>query len=255
MWAGKAQLRNPELWIERIVNAGFDSVHVVVNDLSRWRVRSDGSVTRGLGRGKSATHWETYDRSKLLRFAELATAAGLEVHTLFWCVPTLRGIRAAARWLNSFAAKTPIVSHVLDGEEPITRSSYADFCGSVTDCARAMRTRIRGRLGVTHIGYAPLTRLRPFCEQFDFSLPQTYLTTTSGLSESSVGRLVERARDVLNARHVVGGFALYRQTRRNNIAATLGALEAHGVTEAVGWHASNLRSARIRRQLAQAREV
>lgn len=239
VWAGKSQLRRPEQWVDRIIASGCTRVDLIVNDLSAWRVRKSGKVTsRGINKSK---HWDTYNPDKLERFAKVAVDAGLEVHTLFWAVPTRKGFISAACWLHTFAETTGVAGHVLDCEEPITKSSFVDYDGDVQRAAAHLASMIQQPLGVTHIGYAPVSKVAPFVRVADYALPQTYLTTTSGLKKESVARLVDRTVHKLGARSVVGGFALYRQPRPDNIAVTLRALSDCGVHTAVGWHAAGLR--------------
>ena len=239
VWAGRQQLRNPEKWVDLILSSGCKRVDLVVNDLSAYRVRKSGLVTR---RGvPTRKHFDTYDTAKLEKFSRVAVDAGLEVHTLFWAVPTMRGITQAACWLNTFASVGGVAGHVLDAEEPITKSSYVDYNHDVELAARHLDQVLHRPWGVTHIGYAPIKYVSPFVKRASYALPQTYLTTTSGLTASSIPRLVERTRVKLGAKQVVGGFALYRQPKRDNIAKTLEALKNLDINLAVGWHAAGLR--------------
>ena len=239
VWAGKAQLRNPQKWIDLIQKSGCTRVDLIVNDLSRWRVSSKGRVSsRGI---RKPAHWATYDTDKLERFCKLAVDAGLEVHTLFWAVPTKKGFISAACWLHTFAEVAGASGHVLDAEEPITKSSFVDYDGDPERAAAHLASMMTRPLGVTHIGYAPISKVAPFVRFADYALPQTYLTTTSGLKVSSIPRLINRTVEKLGARSVVGGFALYRQPKPDNIAATLQALSDEGITTAVGWHAAGLK--------------
>jgi len=239
VWAGKAQLRDPERWVDIIQQAGCERVDLVVNDLSRWRVRQNGKVTNGWY--KTSKHWQTYDESKLEAFAKAAVNAGLEVHTLFWAVPTPKGLTSAACWLHTFAETVGVSGHVLDAEEPITQSSYVDYGGNPDEAAEHLFAMIREPLGVTHIGYAPVHTVQPFVSRAAYAIPQTYLTKTSGLTEDSVPRLLARSERKLGAREMVGSFAMYRQPEPDNIKATLCALKACGVKTAIGWHASSLK--------------
>lgn len=239
VWAGRAQLKRPGYWLDLALAAGCSRVDIIVNDLSKCRVRPDGKVYSG--RLPTRKHWSTYSAPRLLELAKQASDRGMQVNTLFWCVPTLQGVTAAADFLNEFAEQTAIHSHVLDAEEPITQSSYAAYDGEVKECAHHLLSSVNGRVGVTHIGYAPVSTVKPFVSAADYAIPQTYLTTSSGLSAHSVKRLVSRATQRLGARRVVGSFAMYRQPKQPTIEKTIDALRDCGIRECVGWHASGLK--------------
>lgn len=239
VWAGRAQLRNPEKWIDEIQKAGCTRLDLCINDMSRWRARENGSVTNGWYR--STTHWQTYDVAKLERFGRLAVDAGLELHTLFWAVPTKKSFISAACWLHTYAETVGASGHVLDAEGPITHSSFVDYGGSPRRAAEHLSSMMRQPLGVTHIGYAPEHSVGPFVQVASYAIPQTYMTTTSGLTEDSVARLVGRSCTRLGAQHIVGSFALYRQPNPSYVQTTLDALQACNVSVAVGWHASNMK--------------
>ncbi len=239
VWAGKAQLRDPQRWADRIAESGCKRVDIIVNDLSRWRVRKSGKVSNGWRR--VSRHFETYDTDKLEAFAKACHDVDLSVNTLFWAVPTRKGFINAACWLHTFADVVGVDSHVLDAEEPITRSSYVDYGDDPERAAEHLASMLTRPLGVTHIGYAPVETVRPFVRRAQYAIPQTYLTKTSGLTPDSIPRLIERAKTKLGAKAIVGAYAMYRQPRPSNIAATIEALQACGVERAVGWHAAGLR--------------
>ncbi len=239
VWAGKAQLRDPERWCALIAESGCTRVDLVVNDLSRWRVRKSGRVSTGWR--YTGKHFETYDTDKLEAFAKAAHAADLQVNTLFWAVPTRRGFTSAACWLHTFADVVGVESHVLDAEEPITRSSFIDYGNDPQAAADHLESMMTRPLGVTHIGYAPADTVGAFVKRARYAIPQTYLTKTSGLSPASIPRLVDRAKTKLGAGAVVGSFAMYRQPKPDNIEATLLELKNCGIGMAVGWHAAGLK--------------
>jgi len=239
VWAGKAQLRNPQKWIDLILESGCERVDLVVNDMSRYRVRQNGVVTNGWRR--TSKHFDTYDVDKLEKFGKAATDAGLELHTLFWAVPTRKGFISAACWLHTFAETVGVRGHVLDAEEPITQSSYVDYGGDVDRAAEHLTSMIREPLGVTHIGYAPVVTVAPFVSRARYAIPQTYLTSTSGLTDDSIPRLIHRSQNKLGAQDICGAFAMYRQPKPSNIGVTLSALKQCKAQAAIGWHCSGLR--------------
>ena len=239
VWCGRAQIGDPNRWLDLVQDSGCTRVDLVINDLSAWRVNTRGKITaRGITQNKP---FKTYDCSKLERFGRLATVRGLELHTLFWVVPTPESVARAAQWLNAFQDSTGAAGHVLDCEEPITRSSFAAYDNDPDRMADHLAGMLEAPLGVTHIGYAPVHIVRPFVERARYALPQTYITTTSKLTPGSVGRICDRARLRLGAREVVGGFALYRQPKKDAIFDTLKALDGKGCKAAVGWHANGLK--------------
>lgn len=239
VWCGRSQLDDPNKWLDLVQDYGCDRLDLVVNDLAAWRVNSRGKITaRGI---PQRNPWKTYDEDKLARFGSLAVTRGIDLHTLFWCVPTPEAITKCANWLNAFQSATGCAGHVLDCEEPITRSSFVAYDQDVDRAADHLAELIRGGLGVTHIGYAPVHIVRPFVERAGYALPQTYITTTSGLSAESVSKICDRTRIRLGARNLVGGFALYRQPTPDAIQTTLEALQREGIETAVGWHANGLK--------------
>ncbi len=239
VWCGRKQIGDPNRWLDLLQDSGCERVDLVVNDLSAWRVNARGKITaRGITQTKP---FKTYDCSKLERFARLATVRGLELHTLFWVVPTPESVTRAAQWLNAFQETTGAAGHVLDCEEPITRSSFAAYDNDPERMADHLCQMLKAPLGVTHIGYAPVHIVKPFVERARYALPQTYITTTSKLTPEAVSRICDRAHGRLGAREIVGGFALYRQPRKNAINATLTTLQQKGCKAAVGWHANGLK--------------
>ena len=239
VWCGRSQLNDPNKWLDLVQDSGCERVDLAVNDLSAWRVNTRGKITsRGI---PQRSPWKTYDAEKLARFASLAVTRGLDVHTLFWVVPTPEAIEAGTKWLNDFQRETGCVGHVLDCEEPITKSSFIAYDNDADRAADHLAELIRGQIGVTHIGYAPTHIVRPFVERSAYALPQTYITKTSGLNAESVARICDRTRIRLGARNLVGGFALYRQPTPDAIQTTLQALQRQGIETAVGWHANGLK--------------
>lgn len=239
VWCGRQQLSDPNKWLDMLQDAGCGRVDLIVNDLSRWRVNKRGKITaRGIAQ---SVPFKTYDCDKLERFGRMAVVRGLELHTLFWAVPTPEGMARAAQWLNAFQCATGAAGHVLDCEEPITKSSFVAYDNDPDQCADHLAGMLKAPLGVTHIGYAPAHYVRPFVTRAQYALPQTYITKTSGLTAGSIARIVRRTRHSLQANQIVGGFAMYRQPRPDAIQTTLQALKDEGIDQAVGWHAAGLK--------------
>jgi hypothetical protein len=94
-WCGAKTLANPTRDIDTAVDLGLNRIDLVVNDHSAWRKPS---------------HFSLRDHSKIMKVAQLARDAGLELNLMSWVMPHEAYIREAAVDLIPLARETGAAS-------------------------------------------------------------------------------------------------------------------------------------------------
>lgn len=194
-WCGSSALRDPKGAVKFAAAHGIDRLDVIVNDHSKDR---------------APTRFSLRDTDRIRNLADVAHAAGLEVHLMSWVMPHADFIHSAADKLLPLAEATGASSIQWDAEEPWTLAKHRL---GYPQAAKLIDKRFRGGppMGVTGIGYASREKLTPLAAICDYAVPQCYSTHTSGLNPKNVGRKFTERWERVYRVPVVCGLAAYRQ--------------------------------------------
>lgn len=224
VWAGNATLANPTRDIDFCKDHNINRIDIVVNDHSAWRSPRDFTV-------RSAT--------RLGRVADLAHAAGIEVHLMSWCMPHEKYIRQAASELIPLAEMLDAKSLQWDAEEPWTRAKKRLPYAEAAMILKESFEKLPCSMGINGIGYASTDKLGPLAAVCDYIVPQAYATAKNGMDPKKTPiKFHNRWRDKFN-KPVVVGLAAYRQkgmkgyTEGEAIAAGIEGVKSLGTVDTV----------------------
>lgn len=195
-WCGSRSLASPEKYVEFARRHNINRFDIVVNDHSKWRDPSSFNI---------------HNMDKILRLAQVARTAGIEVHLMSWIMPHKQYIVQAANILLPLAEMAQASSIQWDAEEPwmLARKSMG-----YTQAAELIRESFRKLpipMGVNGIGYASVPKLKPLADVCDYVVPQVYSTTSNGLDpKTAAPKFYKRWHNNFN-KPVVMGLAAYRQ--------------------------------------------
>lgn len=223
-WAGNATLANPTRDVDFCKDHGINRIDIVVNDHSAWRDPSDFTV-------RSA--------KKLSRVADLAHAAGIEVHLMSWCMPHEKYIRKAAAQLIPLAEMLDAKSLQWDAEEPWMRARKRLPYGEAATLIKECFEKLPCEMGVNGIGYASTDKLGPLAAVCDYVVPQAYATAKNGMDPRTTPiKFYNRWKNEFN-KPVIVGLAAYRQkgmkgyTQAEAIAAGIEGVKSLGTVDTV----------------------
>lgn len=240
-WCGSASLRNPGRDVDFCVAHGINRLDIIVNDHSVWREPTDFTV-RGV--------------TSIVRLADLARAAGIEVHLMSWLMPHSMYIEQAGNELIPLATLCQAKSIQWDAEEPWTKAKKAMPYEEASKLVAEVFKDRKFKMGVNGIGYASTQKLGPLAKVCDYVVPQAYATQSSGLKPDTAPGQFYRRWSSKFKKPVVMGLAAYRQkgipgySEREAILTAIKATHALGdVDTIIYW---SLRHIRTNREVANA---
>lgn len=223
-WAGSSSLRNPIRDVDFCKNHNINRIDIIVNDHSAWREPKDFTLRND---------------SKLVRLADLAHRAGIEVHLMSWCMPHEKYIVQSAEKLIPLAKLMNAKSIQWDAEEPWTKARKRLPYEEAATILKESFEKLHCDMGVNGIGYASGNKLGPLISICDYAVPQAYATAKNGMHpKKSPQKFHNRWRDKFG-KPIVMGLAAYRQkgisghTQAQAIAAGIEGTNALGTVDTV----------------------
>ena len=196
-WTGLASILSPERDIDIALSLGITRLDLFINNIVEKR---------------QETSFDTYNKQRIENFIKKATDAGIDIHLSSWIMPHSKFITTASADLVPFIKNNPIKSLMWDAEEPWTKAegdfSYPYAASLIQDSFLDLEVP----MGVTGIGYTPVSKFGPIADICDYIVPQCYSTNTSGLDyKTVVQKFVKRYRTKFGNKKVLVGLAAYRQ--------------------------------------------
>lgn len=195
-WCGSRSLADPHKYVDFAREHRINRFDIVVNDHSKWRDPTDFTVRNA---------------DKILRLAQIARQAGIEVHLMSWVMPHERYIQGAARVLIPLAEMAQASSIQWDAEEPWMLARKHMGYERAAELLDEVFRPLPVEMGVNGIGYASVEKLGPLAKVCDYVVPQVYCTSTNGLDPRTAPvKFYSRWHKNFD-RPIVMGLAAYRQ--------------------------------------------
>lgn len=226
-WAGSRSLARPERYVKFAVAHGINRLDIVVNDHSKWR---------------GPHKFTLRNPDKIVRLAQLAREAGIEVHLMSWLMPHGVYIKGAADKLPLLAEMCDASSIQWDAEEPWMLARDHDGHARGAERVAEAFKHLGLPMGVNGIGYASVRKMGPLAEVCDYVVPQIYSTRTNGLDPKTAPAKFHKRWTKYFKKPIVMGLAAYRQsgisgypTETDAMQSAVDAARATGVDTVLYW--------------------
>jgi hypothetical protein len=201
-WVGNRDLNNPKRTIDFAREYNITRLHIIVNDhAGRWKSTKKPS-------------FDTRPPEKIIRLADLAHKAGMEVHLMSWIMPYEDYLRQAAEQLIPLAQACRAHSVEWDAEEPWTKPQASGKM-SYEAAGKLVGELFRDQgfeMGVNGIGYGSQKKIGPLAAVCEYICPQAYSTSKQHLSpKTTVPKFAKRWRKLFPGKRLVVGLAAYNQ--------------------------------------------